>query len=43
MLENKAPLFLQLSQRSSGEVDAIIPNTAKVELMAEKMNAQIVA
>jgi hypothetical protein len=26
-LENKSPLFLQLSQRTSGEVDAIIPNT----------------
>ena len=43
MLENKAPLFLQLSQCSSSEVDAIIPNTAEVELMAEKMNVQIAA
>jgi hypothetical protein len=42
-LENKAPLFLQLSQRPSGEVDAVIPNTAKAELMAEKMNVQIAA
>ncbi len=42
-LENKAQLFLQLSQRSSGEVDAVIPNTAEVELMAEQMNVQIAA
>jgi hypothetical protein len=31
-LENKAPLFLQLSQQPSGEVDANIPNTPEVEL-----------
>ncbi len=43
MLESKAPLFLQLSQRTSGEVDAVIPNTAEVELMAECMNVQIAA
>jgi hypothetical protein len=43
MLEDKAPLFLQLNQRPSGEVDAVIPNTAKAELMAEKMNVQITA
>jgi hypothetical protein len=42
-LGNKAPLFLQLSQRPSGEVDAIIPNTPEAELMAEKMNIQIAA
>jgi hypothetical protein len=42
-LENKAPLFLQLSQRPSGEVDAVIPNIAKAELMAERMNFQIAA
>jgi hypothetical protein len=42
-LENKAPLFLQLSQRPSSEVDAIIPNTAEAELMAERMNVQIAA
>jgi hypothetical protein len=42
-LENKAPLFLQLSQCPSGEVDAIIPNTAEAELMAERMNIQITA
>ncbi len=43
MLENKAPLFLQLSQRLSGKVDAIIPNTAKAESLAERMNVQIAA
>jgi hypothetical protein len=42
-LENMAPLFLQLSQRPSGEVDAIIPNTTKVEQMAERINLQIAA
>jgi hypothetical protein len=42
-LENKAPLFLQLSQRPSGEVDAVIPNTAEAELLAERMNVQIAA
>jgi hypothetical protein len=34
---------LQLSQRESGEVDAIIPNTPEAELMAKKMNVQIAA
>ncbi len=42
-LENKAPLFLQLSQRPSGKVDAIIPITPKAELMAERMKVQIAA
>ena len=42
-MENKAPLFLQLSQRSTGEVDAVIPNTAKAKQMAEQMNTQITA
>jgi hypothetical protein len=42
-LENKAPLFLQLRQRLSGEVDTVFPNTAKVELMAKRMNVQIAA
>ncbi len=42
-LENKAPLFLQFSQQPSGEVDAVIPNTTKAELMAERMNVQIAA
>jgi hypothetical protein len=39
-LENKAPLFLQLSQQSSGEVNAVIPNTSRAEL-AERINVQI--
>ena len=42
-LENKSPLFLQLGQRASGEVDAVIPNTPEAELLAEKMNVQIAA
>jgi hypothetical protein len=42
-LEKKAPLFLQLSQQPSGVVDAVIPNTAEAELMAEQMNVQIAA
>ncbi len=42
-LENKAPLFLQLSQRASGEVDAVIPNTPEAKLMAKRMNVQIAA
>jgi hypothetical protein len=37
-LVSKVPLFLQLSQQSIGEVDAVIPNTPKAETMAEKMN-----
>jgi hypothetical protein len=37
-LENKEPLFLQLSQCSSGEVNAVILNTPETELMAEWMN-----
>jgi hypothetical protein len=42
-LENKSPIFLQLSQHSSGEVDAVIPNTPEAELMAERMNVKITA
>jgi hypothetical protein len=33
-LVSKAPLFLQLSQRSTGEVNAVIPNTPEAETMA---------
>jgi hypothetical protein len=40
-LENNAPLFLQLSQHSSGEVNAVIPNMAEAELMAKRINVQI--
>ena len=42
-LKNKAPLFLQLSQCMTGEVNTVIPNTAEAELMAERMNVQIAA
>ncbi len=42
-LENGSPLFLQLTQRPSGEVDAIIPNTPEAELKAEKINQQVAA
>jgi hypothetical protein len=42
-LVSKVPLFLQLSQQSTGEVDAVIPNTPKAETTAEKMNVQIAA
>jgi hypothetical protein len=42
-LESKAPLFLQLSQQSSGEVNTVTPNTAEAELMAEKTKVQIAA
>jgi hypothetical protein len=34
-LVSKAPLFLQLSQRSTGEVDAVIPTTPEAETMAK--------
>ncbi len=40
-LESNAPLFLQLSQRPTGEVDAVIPNTPGAKTMAEKMKVQI--
>jgi hypothetical protein len=42
-LESKAPLFLQLSHCSTGEVNMVIPNNPKVKLMAERMNVQIAA
>ncbi len=42
-LNNNTPLFLQLSQRSMGEVNAVIPNTPKAKLMAKRMNVQIAA
>jgi hypothetical protein len=41
--ESGTPLFLQLSQRRSGEVDVIILNTPEAELMAKKLNLQIEA
>jgi hypothetical protein len=42
-LENGYPLFLQLTQRPLGEVDAVIPNTPEAELKAEKINQQVAA
>jgi hypothetical protein len=42
-LVNKSPLFLQLSQRALGEVDAVIPNTPEAKLMAKWMNVPIAA
>jgi hypothetical protein len=42
-LSNKSPLFLQLSQRPSGEVNAIIPNMPKAEIMAKRINVQVAA
>jgi hypothetical protein len=42
-LEKKSPLFLQLSQHASGEVDAVIPDTPGAKLMAKWMNVQIAA
>jgi hypothetical protein len=42
-LSNKSPLFLQLSQRPSGEVNAVIPNTAEAEIWAEQINVQVAA
>jgi hypothetical protein len=38
-----APLFLQISQRSTGKVDAVIPNTPEAKTMAEQMKVQIPA
>ena len=38
-----APLFLQLSQCSTGEVDAVIPKTPEAKTMAEKMKVHIAA
>ncbi len=42
-LKSNAPFFLQLSQCSTGEVAAVIPNTPKAKLMAKRMNIQIAA
>jgi hypothetical protein len=42
-LSNKSPFFLQLSQRPSGEVDAVIPNMPEAEIMAEHINVQVAA
>ena len=42
-LSTKSPLFLQLSQRPSGEVDAVIPNTPEAENFAKSINVQVAA
>jgi hypothetical protein len=42
-LEDGSPLFLQLSQRPSGKVDAVIPNTPEAETKAEGINHQVAA
>ena len=34
-------MFLQLTQRASGEVDAVIPNTPEAELKALQINHQV--
>ena len=39
-LKNGSPLFLQLIQHPSGEVDAVIPNNPEAKLKAEKINQQ---
>jgi hypothetical protein len=43
VLENGLPLFLQLTQRPSGEVNAVIPNILEVEIKAERINQQVAA
>jgi hypothetical protein len=40
-LESGAPLFLQLTQCLSGEVDVVISNTPEAKLKAERINHQI--
>ncbi len=42
-LKSNTPSFLQLSQRSTREVDAVIPNTPEAETMAKKINVQVAA
>jgi hypothetical protein len=42
-LESGSPLFLQLSQRLSGKVDAVIPNTPEAETKAERINHHVAA
>ncbi len=40
-LESGSPLFLQLSQWPSGEVDTVIPNTPEAETKAEQINHHV--
>ncbi len=42
-LENKSPLFLQLTQGPSGEGNPIVPNTPEAELKAERINQHVAA
>jgi hypothetical protein len=42
-LENRSPLFLQLTQRPSGEVEAVITNMPEAKLKVEKINQQVAA
>ncbi len=42
-LESNTPVFLQLSQHTTGEVNAEIPNTPEAETMAEKIHVQVAA
>ena len=42
-LESRAPLFLQLTQQASGEVDTMIPNTPEAEIQALRINHQAAA
>jgi hypothetical protein len=42
-LEDGLPLFLHLSQRPSGEVDAVIWNTPEAETKVERINHQVAA
>ncbi len=43
MLEDRSPLFLQLSQCPSSKVVAVIPNTPEAEMKAERLNHQVAA
>ncbi len=42
-LESGAPLFLQLNQQASGEVDTVIPNTPEAESKALQIKHQVAA
>jgi hypothetical protein len=43
MLESGSPIFLQSSQRPSGKVDTVIPNTPEAEMKVERINHQVAA
>ena len=42
-LEGGGPLFLQIGQRSNGDVEVVIPNSAEAEAKAEMINRQVAA